>query len=332
MPSLEQVRDFIYSNCVNISETKSGTHFHCRCPLCGDSQKSKSKKRFHLQFDNENSIYWQCWNCGLSGNFYELYSELENVSIKEAFKLFNRYNEKIILNTLKPKPQKINKKSHNFNTFNYILKDCIGINDDVSGYILKKYQNILKEFIQKRCVDIPLYICYQGTYKNRIIIPIWENDDIIYFQGRRIYEGMEPKYLNPSVEKSNILMNKNNFDKDKSIVLNEGIIDADMIGNQGSSFIGKEITQDFIDLVKKYTNKDIIINLDNDKDGMSKLNEYVDIYKSCKFFIMPDKYNTYKDLNDLVVNRCINKTDMYEFVLNNSYIREKTKMMLTWRK
>ena len=94
----------------------------------------------------------------------------------------------------------------------------------------------------------------------------------------------------------------------------------------------KEITQDFIDLVKKYTNKDIIINLDNNKDGMSKLNEYVDIYKSCKFFIMPDKYNTYKDLNDLVVNRCINKTEMYKFVLNNSYIREKTKMMLTWRK
>jgi hypothetical protein len=57
MLSLEFVTEFLMENVENIDILKSGTHFQGRCPLCGDSKKSKKKKRFHLQFESESSIY-----------------------------------------------------------------------------------------------------------------------------------------------------------------------------------------------------------------------------------------------------------------------------------
>lgn len=329
MPTLEQVSDYLYQVCDQVS-FNGRNHFHCRCPICGDSKKSKYKKRFHLQFDNEQSIFWQCWNCGESGNFYELYTQLEGCNVTDAYRLFNTYNKESLLDRLvKSKNNRYQqKKIKSKESFNYILNDCLSINDSPNGYIQSQYYKLLKEFINNRCLDHTIYIAYKGNYKGRIIIPIWDDNDIVFFQGRATNSKMEPKYLNPKVEKSEIIFNRNNFDRDKYIIVTEGIIDADNIGKQGTTILGKELTQEFIDNISQYSNIGIIVVMDNDTDGYSRLKDYIQKFNELKYFIMPKKYREYKDLNDLVTNNIINKNDLYEFVVNNSFTPLKCKLKL----
>lgn len=331
MPILEDVTEYIYSVCDNVRVTRGGLHFHSRCPVCGDSEKSRSKKRFHLQFDDEKSVYWQCWNCGESGNFYDLYSRLENTSKKEALRKFEDLNSKSVLRKLgKDSGMKTNlinndnkyhyQEQENKN-FNYILENCLSLDSNPQGYIQSRYYEILKDFIHNRKIDCPIYIAYKGEYKGRIILPIYDhNNNIIFFQGRSTVEGMEPKYINPSVEKENIILNRDRFDKNKYIVITEGIIDANMVGNQGTCMLGKEISDTFLNNTRPYTDKGIIIALDMDEK--KKIKDYCRIYKKCYdllFFIIPEKYKDCKDLNDLVIYNYINRSEVYSFVVKNSY-------------
>lgn len=46
---------------------KDGSSFLavCRCPICGDSKKNLSKTRGYF-YDHDNSVFYKCWNCGVS--------------------------------------------------------------------------------------------------------------------------------------------------------------------------------------------------------------------------------------------------------------------------
>lgn len=319
MPSLNEVENFIHENFSNITISKKGTHFNAKCPLCGDSKKSLIKKRFHLQFNSEQEIIFNCFNCNESGNFYKLYSLLNNITEEEAWKKFNSYSSNRIINKLKQKPKISNKQKSKTENFNFILNDCLSIGDLPEGYIQKKYLKELKKFKETRKINQKIFIAYKGMYQGRIIIPVYDGEDIIYFQGRRINSKMEPKYLNPISKKEEIIVNKGNFDRNKKIIIAEGIIDADTIGNQGTCLLGKELKEEFFRKLYHTYKEGIILLMDNDEDGIKKLKEYSKIYKNlCKYFIMPDKYKMYKDLNELVSNN-INISDMYSFVVENSF-------------
>jgi hypothetical protein len=175
-----------------------------------------------------------------------------------------------------------------------------------------------------------LFVAYKGKFIGRIIIPIIEKDKIIYFQGRAIHEEMEPKYFNPSIYKQNIILNKNNFEKNKWIIAGEGLLDGFSVKNQGTCILGKELTEEFLNELNKCTENGIILAMDNDEDGIKKLIEYIEKFPRLKFFIMPDEYIHLKDLNDLL--KYININDMYEFVVENSFSNTKAKYIIKLRR
>lgn len=322
MPSIDKVSDFLYSNLDKVIEKKfkNGIEFNARCPICGDSKKSLHKKRFHLKFIDSENIVWHCFNCESTGNFYHLYAYIEGITPEEAYKVLNKYSKNRAKDSIKRKStKKIKEKKSDNQNFNFILKDCISLDEKTEGSIHKQLQDRLKSFIEKRKISFPIYIAYKGKYKNRYIIPIIEDGNIIYFQGRRIFDTMEPKYKNPSVEKTNIILNRKNFDKEKYIIITEGLLDADAIGMQGTSMLGKSLSKEFRDKILEYTNKGIILSLDNDEDGMDKILEYSKKYKSILYFLMPIEFKNQKDLNDLLVHNYINRNSMYQFVVDNSY-------------
>lgn len=219
----------------------------------------------------------------------------------------------------------------NSNDFSYILNDCISLDDDVDGIIKTKYHNILKEFYEKRKIDkdIKFYIAYKGEYKNRIIIPIYDNNKLVFFQGRAINDQMLIKYKNPSSPKHNIIFNRNNFEKNKYIVITEGILDALSIKNQATVCLGAFISDDFLKKLFEYTDRGIIISLDNDETGiksMITLMKESNYKNKLKYFVMPKRYNKIKDLNELKVKE--NIEDIYEFVVNNSHDLLKANVLL----
>jgi DNA primase len=147
-----------------------------------------------------------------------------------------------------------------------------------------------------------------------------DQDDIIYFQGRRIPgSSMEPKYKNPVAEKSLIIHNESNFGRDKYIVVTEGLIDCSMVGNQGTTMLGVEAANEFIKKLLQMTNKGVIMAYDNDEPGMKALKGFMNgskYRKRVKYFLMPDEYKDAKDINMLQIEHKI--SDIYEFMVNNA--------------
>ena len=333
MLTLEDVHEFVYEQCSKVSTSFSGTRFHCRCPLCGDSVISERKKRFHLEYMDDDCRY-NCFNCGQSGNFYTLYSLLTGTDKKEAWKKFHTYNYTSIrtkwLKTTKPKEEPKDVQDN----FNWIKDHCITIDDTPIGYMQLKYYSILKEFIDDRKITIDVYICLDGRYKHRLIIPIFDNIDIIYFQARSIYDDAENKYLNPVAEKQNIIFNKDKFIKNDPIFVTEGILDAQSINSNGTCSLGKTITDDFLSKIYEYTD-DIYIVFDNDKSGYIALSNIIktsEYSTKLKYFLMPKIFCDHKDINNIIVKSKLKNID--KFIIENSFSREMTKVKLImdkWR-
>lgn len=318
-----------------------------RCPICGDSKKSRTKKRFILKYDSEEDIYYRCWNCYTTnelgdGHFVELYAYLENISVSDAYNKLYSINSKIhrIKHKIVERKTETSKKveSSPINIFNYIREDSISIFDEPKGCLDKRYLSILKDFSINRKINQEIFFAFKGNYKNRILIPIFnENKDIIYFQARRTIETDEPKYINPSVEKQSIILNKEKFDRSKHIIITEGLIDAFTIGEQGTSCLGASITDEFLEKLINLTDQGLIIALDNDKTGLISVLNLIEtsVFASkMKYFIISDKYNV-KDINELSVKS--NISNMYDFIESNSmehyiamyYIKKKIERLRT---
>jgi DNA primase len=321
MISLEIVSEFVYNNCENVSVSKNGTHFLARCPLCGDSKKNERKRRFNLDYNNGNPIY-HCFNCDASGSFLELYSNLNNILINEAKKQLDEYNPNYLIQRLsKRKKDKIVKEIE-YEDHSYVLKDCISEDENGDSEFLENIKNILKNFKVSRGMprDFKVFYAYQGNYSNRIILPLYDKNGLMYyFQGRAVNDSIVPKYKNPTLMKGNVIFNEHKFDRKKSIIAVEGLLDALSVGNQGTAYLGSSITDEFIEKLMKLTDEDIIISVDNDEAGYKSLKKFIkkSIYsKNVKYFIFPDGYNDCDDINRLVTKYKIK--DIYNLIVENS--------------
>ena len=56
--------------------------FNFRCPLCGDSQKSKTKARGYL-YQKRTDLFYRCHNCGKSTTFSNFLKELDGEMYKD---------------------------------------------------------------------------------------------------------------------------------------------------------------------------------------------------------------------------------------------------------
>lgn len=304
-----------------VKPSKGGTHFEARCLLCGDSKKNPYKKRFHLDWNN-GVPGWHCWNCGEHGNFIELYGIVKGISYEDAKKELFKWDEEKIKRWCKNKSEfKKAKEKHEVeeNNFNEIRCKCYSLQDEES-----RYTRALKKFYDDRKIpyDYKIYICYDGRYRNRIIIPVFnEKHDIIYFQARRIPgTSIEPKYDNPVSPKELVILNRHKFDRNKSIIVHEGLIDAFMINDhQGTSCLGKEISEELVKELLNLTDKYVIVALDNDSEAYKALerimrkNKYAN---KLKYFLYPSEFEQYDDINSIVRNS--KEINAYEMITQNS--------------
>ena len=327
MLTYNDVNHFCFTNLTNCSTEKNG--WVARCPICNDSQKNKHKRRFHLKFEND-FFFYHCFNCNDSGNFFKLYAYVMGVSEEDAKAQFRSFSPERIKVQLEKKEYVKVKEKIEENTFDWILDDCVTI---PSSRKEKGLLQILEDFKQKRKIeDYPLYVAYKGTYAGRIIIPVVENNKIIYFQGRETSgEDNGYKYLNPKAEKSEVILNKELFDRTKPIIITEGLIDAMSVENhQATSCLGAAIRDDYLKKIYKYTESGIIIALDNDPPGKTEVKRILEesrCLSNVRFFLMP---NDYKDLNEVKVN--MDLPSIYQFVLDNSYDCFKTSLLLKLKK
>lgn len=332
-----KVEEFVYSSLQK--PKKRGNGYIARCPICGDSKKNPNMRRLNIDFyPRYDEWIYKCYNGGCpenSGNIQSLYARVMGVTWKESNEILSE-TKKYDSDELKDKldgRKKFKDIQDKVGTLDLDLNDCITLDMIPCGRIQKNYYTSLKTFLANRRIPLRynVMVAYRGRYKNRFILPVYEENQLVYFQGRAIHSNMLPKYLNPVVIKENIILNKNNFNYDKHIIITEGLIDAWMVeSNQGTSCIGGSVSDEFIGKLLTLSKKEIIVALDNPKIDKSGYNNYKKLLKSrygqqIKYFFMPNVVD--KDLNDVRIKKG-NKFDIYNFVIKNSFNSFKTSMII----
>jgi DNA primase len=109
--------------------------------------------------------------------------------------------------------------------------------------------------------------CFEGEYRNRIIIPSFNDDgDVSYFIARS-YNGDSYKYKNPRASK-NVVFNELFVNWNEDLVLVEGVFDAIVAGN-AVPILGSTLRPDSR-LVRKIVFNDTPVYLALDPDAATK--------------------------------------------------------------
>lgn len=169
---------------------------------------------------------------------------------------------------------------------------------------------------QRKIPADPFYICTNGEYKNRIIIPYHdENGSITYWNGRLMVENKKsPKYRGPDkdcgIGKSDVIYFPKHYKKNKNIKLyiTEGELDAYSLylsGLASCALGGKTIFDKQIEMIRGFIPV-LCFDTDDKKTdaGGNALVEVGEILKSKGFdtvyYVRPPK--KYKDWNKMLVD------------------------------
>jgi len=238
--------------------------YNFRCNVCGDSKKSKYKRRGYILKQKTPWMFF-CFNCSASmpahvwmkKYFYQHYVEY----IKESMQIENNNLEVQKLPEIKNKVPEKKQEIKNIDDLHYFKP------------ILQRRDGLFK-MAQELCVSrhIPehiwhrWYVAIDGKYFGRLIIPFYDKDgNIYYFQARSLYKKTSNKYINMVENRDDAIYNYDFITTDRPIILVEGPIDSLFVENS-IAVLGLK----FSDVVRTKINKlSPYYLLDFDKDGLA---------------------------------------------------------------
>jgi transcription elongation factor Elf1 len=296
--------------------------YNFRCPICGDSQKSKSKTRGYI-YEIKANANFRCHNCGSSMSFNNFLKKIDPVLQKqyamEKFKEGHAGGRNFVVD--EPKftfiPPKFNKKlelpkaSDNPRSSSYLTKRQIDASKFYYAEKFKKFVNTFKPTFDDTRYD-----------EERIIIPLYYKNSLIGFQGRSIGWN-SVKYitvmLNDDAPK---IYGLDNIRTDAPVYVTEGPFDSTFIHNS-IAMCGADAD------VSKWGISSPVWIYDNEPRSteiVSRLSRTID--KGDSVVIWPTNIEE-KDINDMVMAG----HDAQSMVESNIYSGLKAKLQFnTWKR
>ena len=295
--------------------------YNFRCPICGDSQKNKSKARGYL-YQVKNNTNFKCHNCGVNISFNNFLKQIDSVIYKQY--TFEKFKDgktgknftadepvfKFEAPKFKPKLD-LPKASLNPNAKKYL--ENRKLNPDKFYYTdqFKSWTNSLKDVFDDTTKDEP-----------RIIIPLFYQNTLIGFQGRALGPS-KIKYitvmLNDDAPK---IYGLDEIEKNKTVYITEGPFDSTFISN-AIALCGADGD------VSKWGIGDCVWIYDNEPRNAeihSRISRVID--RGEKVVIWPS-FLREKDINDMILSG-LNAHDVIE---SNTYSGLEAKLKFTtWKK
>lgn len=272
----------------------TGDKINFRCPICGDSHKSVTKKRGFWY--TRNASYY-CFNCGvgMSGiRFLQVLSGHDYEDIKREFvKLFLKSGLDNSLSAQFSKPE----TEPGF----FDLKSIIDpawkkpLSDDAREYLKKRHVDgapFLKD---------DLFSYFDKTGREYILIPWVVNGVDAYFQLNDFKKHGPIKYIFPKNRKK-LVYGLDNIDLSyEYIYIFEGVYDSLFVKN-GVATGSKSITDYQLKLIKeRYPSHKICVAFDNDTPGITSMTKLIDKGVDFKYFKWFDRDTKEKDINEYVI-------------------------------
>jgi len=248
-----------------------GHYYTCCCPY-----HMENKPSFAIYKQTETFV---CFSCGEKGPLKRLYKYLLGQDYKEDINIY--YNKE------KDKKRKILEQNLLNKKKTFIIEGFLSdVRTDLEAYdyLLKRnFSNVLIEFFKislaKNCK------INETKFYKRLIIPIYENNKLVSYEGKS-YTNAVPKVLYPKRSYVSTLFNVDNLDRNKSLIICEGIFDVPLIWryitkNVTSTF-GSNINSNQIKLINEF--KNVILFIDDDKAGY-KMAKTLDKYLEHDFYL-----------------------------------------------
>jgi len=204
--------------------------FNFRCPICGDSQKNKSKTRGYL-YTVKADVNYKCHNCGASMTFSNFLKEVDPVLQKQY--VFERFKDNHTgRGTVVEEPDfkfeapkfkknlKLPKASENPRASGYLTARKLDTSQFYYAKNFKKFANSLKRTFNSEKYD-----------EDRIIIPLYYEKNLIGFQGRSINPS-PVKYITVMLDDdAPKIYGLDNIRKDAPVYVTEGPFDSTFLRN-----------------------------------------------------------------------------------------------------
>ena len=268
--------------------------YNCRCPICGDSQKNKTKTRGYL-YQIKNNTNYKCHNCGVSLSFNNFLKQIDPMlhkqysmeKFKEGFTGKNFVVEEPKFEFSKPKFTKkldLPKASEVPVAKEYLEKRKLNPEKFYYAENFKKWVNQQKHTFENINKD-----------ESRIIIPMYDVDNnLIGFQGRSI-ESSYNKYITIMlVDDAPKVYGLEKIDSQKPVYIVEGPFDSTFIKN-AVAMCGSDID------IRSFGWSDYIWVFDNEprnREIINRISKTID--RGDNVVIWPTSIK-HKDINDLVI-------------------------------
>jgi predicted RNA-binding Zn-ribbon protein involved in translation (DUF1610 family) len=300
---------------------KNSNLYNFRCPICGDSQKNKTKARGFI-YSVKNNTNYKCHNCGISISFSNFLKQYDP-SIHKEYCLEKFKSGKTGRNFSTPEPKFDFKKpifkskidlplaESNQKAREYLESRKLNPKKFFYAEKFKEWTNTQKKTFEKTTYDEP-----------RIIIPLYYKKSLIGFQGRSI--------SNNSIKYITIMLNNDapkiygydDLNLDDPVYVVEGPFDSTFISNSiamcGSDVNFKDLN--ISHLVYVYDNEP------RNREIHSRMEKVIE--QNLSIVIWPLSIDE-KDINEMVLSGL----DVQSVIESNTYSGLEAKLKFnTWKK
>jgi|TARA_B100001758_G_scaffold48155_1_gene38820 transcription elongation factor Elf1 len=283
----------ISSRLEKFKRVKAGL-YNCRCPICGDSQKNKSKARGYI-YTMKNGANYKCHNCGASMTLGNFIKQLD-VTMHKAYVMDRFKDGKSGKGSYVEEP-KFNFKAPTFKT-SIVLPLCSEVEagrtylenrgvDPSKFYFAENFKGFVNSYKQTFGSDV--------RQESRIIIPLYRNKNLIGFQGRSLGPS-KVKYITIMLDEDEPkIFGLDEIDKKLPVYVVEGPLDSTFVDNSvalcGSD--GDVRCLDECDLVFVYDNEP------RNREIVRRIEDC--IRRNQSVVIWPDTIKD-KDINDMFLS------------------------------
>ena len=288
-----------------------------RCPICGDSKKSKTKCRGFV-YEKRNKYFYKCHNCNYGTSFNRFLEKISPALHKNY--ITEQYKEDAWRK--KDEPKSI--PEFNFvPEFNHVLQGMDSISSLTTDHPARNYLKnrliperyfrdlyLCKEFKKWTNSIIPNKFSSLEHDAPRLVIPFFDcKHNIIGYQGRSFDPKEQAKYITIKMKGvENLIYGEERINIKKKIYCVEGPLDSLFLPNclaiAGLNFKGVKISN--------------VIVLDNERRNVQIIDALKKVitngYSVC---IWPDSVKE-KDINEMIIDGRTTD-DIVEIIDNNTY-------------
>jgi len=277
------------------------------CPAC-----NHHKRKFSINLDKNA---FKCWVCDYRGrnirrvirrfgSFTQL-QRWDEITVRTDLEKFNELFDEHEPETRSEKIQ----LPEEFTTL------CTNKVPATGAYALKY---LLKRGLTKEdIIKWKIGFCFSGEYRNRIIIPSFDEDgDCSYFIARS-YTGDSYKYKNPRASKD-IVFNDLYIDWNRDLVLVEGVFDALVAGN-AVPILGSTLRPGS-DLLRKIVRNDTPIYVALDPDAANKERRIIEMLLRYDIELYKIDISGYEDVGSMPKEVFFERKNKASFIDRDNYL------------